>query len=1390
MRARRMAVAACAAFAMTAAAPAYGAGVQATGLETNAQATPLGIDDATPQLRWQLESADRGVKQDSYRVVVATTAAKAAAGTGDVWDSGTVAGAAQTVDYAGPALASRTRYFWSVKAAGADWAPATWFETAYLTPAEWKGTWISGPARTPAHLTNAQAALDDACCLQGNTTLTQPAAAGEKVIRIASATGFAPGRTVTVGDESVTLDAVGTAAGSTTTVAPVAAGDTNLKVAAVTNFAAGAPLTIGAQTVTITEVGTAAGAATTLFAPAAAGATNVKVASTNGFAVGASALVENEVRTVTAVGTQGRATTLATAANIGDTTIKVGSVQGFSAGDTVLLGSESYTVATVGSAGAEGTGVTLTGATTAAYASGAAVRLLGSGITLGAPLSTAHAQGAAARGLGTGITVSPAIASAAASGAAITTPGTGLTLTGALSKAHAAGEAVVGPAPTDWCRPANGATLSGACKEIRPVPYLRKAFTVSSEHGAVTKARVYASGLGWNDMTLNGTNTSARTFLDPGFTSYDKTVLYTTDDVTGLIKPGENVLAAQLGSGQYDNETTSGNWGWSSAEWRANPTLKADLVITFADGTEQTIKSDTSWKTSDAGPIRYDNHYLGETYDARKELTGWNTAAFDASGWADARSVPGPAGTLIAQQLERTSLIADHPAGTRSLPRPGVILYDTGQQYAGWATTTVTGAPAGTVIQIRYAEKLGADGLVSISGYAPAGQIQTDYFISKGPQAQTWTPRFTYKGFQWVQISAVGGTALPDGVNVTVDSVQEIREPMAPTGVFDSSSDLVDLIERNIRSSVAENYVSGVITDTPTYEKNGWAGDAQLSAPTASLMFDTERHFEKSAIDMVDDQRASGEVPLVSPGTQNYGYEGGPAFKPANAAATPIWDAYWFVVPWEGYLRYGDKQSLARTYPGMRQYLLNWLTKWFASDGDQYAFTLSSGLGDWCVPTGADAPLGSATRFSVPTIIAPSSTAYVAYMAKIAADSARALGKDASDLDALYANVKADFNAKWWDASVGYYRESATQPLVQSMQILPLAFGLVPPERRRALQEKLVHDVLVTREGHQMTGIAGARWIYPVLQEAAEEGVPDAAKAAYTIAQQTTYPSYGRWATELSWTSLGEYWEQSSRTRNHHMFGSIGQWFYEGLVGIKPTKPAYEEIEFKPLIGDAGQLNQASASYESVRGKVASSWKKTAGGLQLNVTVPAGATGRVYVPYTDPAKIGEVGTGTPLVASEAPGVKLVGIAGARVVYEVGSGSYAFRAGPGEFAATSVDGDVTGTVPATLSLALGAPATFGAFAPGVAKEYTAKTEANVISTAGNATLSVSDPGHLTNGAFSLPEPLQVSFSRSAWTAPVSNEKVDVAFRQLIKANDPLRTGTYSRTLTFTLSTTQP
>ena len=221
---------------------------------------------------------------------------------------------------------------------------------------------------------------------------------------------------------------------------------------------------------------------------------------------------------------------------------------------------------------------------------------------------------------------------------------------------------------------------------------------------------------------------------------------------------------------------------------------------------------------------------------------------------------------------------------------------------------------------------------------------------------------------------------------------------------------------------------------------------------------------------------------------------------------------------------------------------------------------------------------------------------------------------------------------------------------------------------------------------------------------------------------------------------------------------------------MKPIKPGYEEIEFKPLIAEDAKLNTASASYDSVRGTVKSAWRRTAGGIQMDVTVPPNATGRVYVPGTDPKLVGEVGSGTPLIAGNAPGVKLVGVQGDRVVYEVGSGSYAFRVGPGEFAATEVTAPVGGTVPPTLSLTLGQRPRSARSRPASARDYTATTTANVISTAGDAALSVSDPGHLRNGTFELPQPLRVEIAPSAWSGPVSNASSAITFRQRINAND--------------------
>ena len=778
----------------------------------------------------------------------------------------------------------------------------------------------------------------------------------------------------------------------------------------------------------------------------------------------------------------------------------------------------------------------------------------------------------------------------------------------------------------------------GECRELRPAPLLRKSFQISKP---VARARVYSSGLAYNRLTVNGRPASGGV-LDPAFTDYGRTVLYTTQDVTALVRQGENVIASELGSGHYDDATRTWDWGWEQAGWRARPRLRLDLYVTYRDGTEQSVSSDGSWKVSVEGPTRYDSYYLGETYDARREVAGWERPGFDDASWEAARVVDAPAGALRAQTHEPVRVVGVRTPGRRTEPAPGVIVYDVGQNLTGWAEVRVN-APAGRAVEIFYSEKLGADGRASTKGNDLVfGQLQTDYYVARGAGGEVWAPRFSYKGFQYVQLSGPRGEPLPPDVTAEVGRVRQVRSGLARTSDFESSNGTLNRIHGNTAWAV-QNNLHGIITDTPVYEKNAWTGDAALTAGAASLLFDTERLYRKMFQDMLDAQTAQGEVPLLAPGNENYGYVGKPAFKPVECCgATPAWDAFWFVIPWESWMRYGDRRALEKTYPAMRKYLDEWVPRWTDKDGDRFAHTLTAGLGDWVPPEG------------VPTVNALTSSAFYARLARIAADAARALGRreDAARYDELFEKIRADFNARFL-APGGFYREKEADPFVQSAQIFPLAFGLVPENKRREVADRLADDIMKNRGGHAYVGVLGARYVLPVLTETGHHDV------AFRVATQTTEPSWGYWTDVLKFTALGEQWPADTRSRGHHFFGAVVQWFYEDLAGIRPLEPGFRAIEFRPGIPAAG-LDDVSASYESVRGTVAARWRRTAAGLELDVTVPPNARGRVCVPAPDPRAVTEAGAGEAVAADVADSVELVGVEGGRVVYEVGSGRYQFR----------------------------------------------------------------------------------------------------------------------------------
>lgn len=1309
-------------------------------LKVNANPEPLGIDDPTPTMTWEIASADRGVMQKGYRLVVSTTAEKAAAGKGDVWDSGRVSSDATSVDYAGPALAPRTRYYWSVQARTpreTSWSAPGYFETAYLNPSQWKGQWISGESRPTAAVAATDGVADDNCCLQGNSTLNEGTRTGDTRFRLKDVTGFKVGDQVTVGSgdgsEQATVATVGTSGASTTVVGDVPAGTGTVHVASAAGFAVGTPLVIGTApasvTANVTRVGTAAAATTTLLIDAPAGATKISYVAPRSsfnspaptlFFAGDPVSVGNKTYTVATVGAGGGSAVTSADAAVGATSLAIGSPTATpSAGDKAVIGGDEYTVVEV----TRDTGFTLkiSSPLTKAVASGSTLVFPGAGVTLTAPLSDTVAAGATVQDLGTGVDISPVATNTIAPGTAVSTSGSGLTLKSGLTKAHSVGDGVVGPAAVDVCRPVGDSKNAGSCKPIRPNYLLRKSFDVApvSEHGAVVSARLYSTGLGWNEPSVNGQLTQPGGHLNPGFTDYKDTVQYTTDDVTGLIKQDArsvttNVVASEIAAGRYDSESVPSNHRFESAQWRNQETLRADLYVRYADGTEQLVKSDNSWLASTGGPTRYADFDDGEIYDARKKIDGWNTAGFDTGAWQNAGVIQGPAGTVVAMEQEQTKVVNEvkgpFPSYTTAA---GAQVFDTKRQYTGWATIKVWGAQPGQVIRVVFVERRNDNKTIddpSVPGTGQdgdlqfAGNLQQDYYVSNGTgteqNPEIFAPNWNFAGFQWVQIDGSNGTKLPDSVHVDVASVQQVRTAQPEVGTFDTSVPLLNQIYANVKSSVQGDWIAGYSMDTPTYEKDGWTGDAQIILPTVANIYDIQRSMQKSSQDSVDSQLANGQVGLLIPGSEGYGYcsptspsapnvytpcGNSPSlnvFKSNGGGSTPIWDAFLMVTWAEAYLRYADLRPIETAYVAMTKYMDTNLQGgkpysegpggWFLADGNlqngQPDWTLTSGLGDWAFVTGAEGNAAEGTNLNVGGMQAASSTAFTAYLATKTAEAAKLLYaktknakylNDAKKYEDLFQKIRKDFNSRWWDAGRGFYAENSTQELRQGFQAWAIGFGLVEDQNKRALEEKLAYDVAVTRTGHAMVGFVGIRWIWPVLSQAAHDGVPYAKEALFKVAQQTTYPSYG-YQVGLGYTGVGEYWESTTRTRNHQFQGSIGQWFYEELAGIKPASAGYKDIQIRPLVGNEYGVNQVSATYDSIHGKIASSWQVDDDGtLTLKVTIPANTRADVYVPGTDPNAVVENGTGKEFQAGSAPGVTKTSAASDATVYSVGSGDYSF-----------------------------------------------------------------------------------------------------------------------------------
>ena len=712
-----------------------------------------------------------------------------------------------------------------------------------------------------------------------------------------------------------------------------------------------------------------------------------------------------------------------------------------------------------------------------------------------------------------------------------------------------------------------------------PAPLLRRGFEVAAP---VACARLHVAAGGWADLSLNGKPVGAGA-LATGWTAYDKRVLYTTHDVTALIGQGRNVLAAELGRGWY-GVTEPNEWYFHKAPWTAEPALKARLEITPADGSVQVLVSDPSWKAAD-GPTLWDSIYAGERRDGRREPRGWRSAGFDDSAWTSAQVAKGPMGKLVAAVHEPIAGVAIHRPTTAREVRPGVWLFDFGRILTGQPALTASG-PAGQTISMVLAEKLRKDGAVQVASGLIDAQLLTYRYTLAGTGRETWRPAFSYGGFRYIQVTGLAGT--PDADTLTA---VEVHSAVASIGTFDCGDDLLNQIHDAARQGLLNN-MHAAQTDTPTLEKNGWTGDAQASSAAAAINFDVARTWSKWLGDFTDAQAASGELPEIVPSTPFYGYDNSPGWN-YIWGPTPAWDVAAFILPEELALRFGDDRILARTHD-MRRRLADY-TATFIKGPD---FRYDRGLGEYA----AAGPTGP---------VDATSTAFFFHMLVGAGDSAREAGQAeaATRYATLAAQVRDAYNRRYWDAGSRRYLAPASggKPAVyaQTMNVLPVALGLVPDGQAQAVVDGLAADIAA--KGYRLdVGVYALRYLPRLLSDHGHGDV------AYRVVTRTEEPSWGFWLKN-DIRSMPEGWGLSARSWNHHYFASISSWFYEGLAGIRPTAPGYARLQVRPTVPSG--LDRAGATIVTPRGGASSHWRRDGdGSVALEVAIPGACAAEVWLP--------------------------------------------------------------------------------------------------------------------------------------------------------------------------------
>jgi alpha-L-rhamnosidase len=740
--------------------------------------------------------------------------------------------------------------------------------------------------------------------------------------------------------------------------------------------------------------------------------------------------------------------------------------------------------------------------------------------------------------------------------------------------------------------------LDGSMLILPPPRHLGTAFTVAKPVG---RAVLYATALGLCDVYLNGSRVSDDYFT-PGWTDYAKRVYYRAYDVTKLLRKGVNTWGGILADGWFSGHV---GWGLQRDHYGTKTRFRAQLRIEYADGSTEDLGTGPGWKAW-TGPTLEADFLMGETFDAR--LAGGSFPDEVLGEPVDVGAGVQP--LLEAHPGQAVCAFAELSPKSHRLVAPDTWVFDLAQNFAGVVRLRVRGT-RGQRITLRFGERLNPDGTLYTDNLRSARAIDT--YICSGNGEEIWQPRFTFHGFQYVEVS---GLREPADASTITGIALSSDTPSA--GAFECSDPMVNKLYSNIVWTQRANFID-IPTDCPQRdERLGWTGDAHVYIRSACLNADVQAFFHKWIVDLTDAQRADGQFPMVAP------------LKVADGDGGPAWADAGVICPWTIYEVYGDRDILEQHFPSMVKFVefcKGRSTPGLLPPAKFHCF------GDWL-------NIEAETPHDVIFIT------YFARCTRLLSQAAGVLGKmdESEKYRLLFEQIKGVFVSTYVDS------DGRIKGNTQTAYVLALASGLLEGEAAKRAARHLVADI-ESRGWRLSTGFVGTKDLMLVLSAVGRNDV------AYRLLQNEVFPSWGftirQGATSIwerwdGWTPEKGFQDPGMNSFAHYAFGAVYQWMVESIGGIRSDGPGFRKLVIAPQPG--GTLTWARVGYESVAGSISTAWKITDGRMTLNVAIPANTRATIHLP----------GVGGEVLESGAPVARGRGLTMMKQgVFEAVSGTYEF-----------------------------------------------------------------------------------------------------------------------------------